>query len=80
MRPTQTDLVTREIANQVLFHYGHGGYPAGGFISKLLTAWGSADPSNSARLASVFPDYGAALALVNEPGGMDLLRQIAGRP
>lgn len=37
------------------------GYEPGGFMTKLLSAWGNADQSNSGRLALAFPVYGDAL-------------------
>jgi hypothetical protein len=67
-----------EVANHVLFHANRGGYPAGSFTTKLLDAWNLADPGNNARLTVAFPEYGAALALLGKPGGVDELRRIAG--
>lgn len=70
-------VVTPTAANQVLFHFGYGGYPAGGFFRALLEAWDHADMINSAKLAQVFPEYGAALAILGDDHlGAESLREI----
>lgn len=69
--------ITSTVANHVLFHTGHGGYPAGSFTTALLRAWEQADQSNAARLTTGWPDYAAAFALITERGGLDRLRAIA---
>ncbi|MFI5664627.1 hypothetical protein [Streptomyces sp. NPDC051684] len=69
--------ITSTIANHVLFHTGHGGYPAGSFTTALLRAWEQADYANAARLAQGWPAYAAALELVAERGGIGRLQSIA---
>lgn len=69
--------VTPEVANEVLFHLGYGGYPPGGFIDALLKAWGRADPRNHRRLAAAFPEYAGAVELAQQPGGIDQLSVLA---
>ncbi len=44
------------------------GLPPGGFTGKLLEAWFSADSTNAAKLASVFPDYGDVMTVYRERG------------
>ncbi|RKN61902.1 hypothetical protein D7231_32030 [Streptomyces klenkii] len=73
---SQSVTIPSEVAAHVLFHEGHGGYPAGSFTTKLLAAWTSADDANAARLADAFPAYGAAIALLRR-GELDRLRAIA---
>lgn len=72
-------VITSQIANHVLWHYTRGGYPAGSFTSGLLDLWGRADDVNSARLASQWPDYAAAIKLVQLPDGIARLQRIAGQ-
>lgn len=74
------DLVTPKAAAQVLYHFGYGGYPAGSFFRSLLDAWDHADMINSAKLAQVFPEYGAALAILGDDhNGAESLREITKR-
>ncbi|MGQ4513627.1 hypothetical protein [Streptomyces sp. DW26H14] len=72
-------VITSEIANHVLWHYGQGGHPAGSFTTGLLTLWGRADDTNSARLASQWPDYAAAIELAERADGIAELQHIAGQ-
>lgn len=65
-------------AGAVLWHFGEGGYEPGGFLQRLMTAWGSADPLNRSRLEQAFPGMGRAMDLADLPGGIDKLREIAG--
>ena len=69
--------LTRDVAANVLWHFGQGGYPSGAFTATLLEAWGKADPTNSALLGRAFPGLGHALELANLPGGIDRLKEIA---
>lgn len=66
-----------ETAAHVLWQADRGGYPAGSFTTALLAAWNLADDDNHCRLSTVFPDYGAALDLLRQPGGVERLRVIA---
>lgn len=75
-----TTTITSDVAAHVLWQEGIGGYPAGSFTTALLHAWWMADPANSARLATAFPEYGAAIALLRTPGGADRLRAILEAP
>jgi len=70
--------ITADAAAHVLFHYGHdGGYQAGSFTTHLITAIDSADVSNKARLTLGFPEYVAAVNLIqNHRDGADRLRAI----
>ncbi|MFF5891213.1 hypothetical protein ACFY72_20880 [Streptomyces globisporus] len=70
--------IPREVAAHVLWHEGQGGHPAGTFTTKLLSAWASADHVNAARLSAGWPEYGAALDLLRQPGGVEFLRKFAG--
>lgn len=73
-----TITIPSEVAAHVLFHCGGaGGYPAGLFTSRLLDAWPYADAVNAARLAAAFPAYGAAIALLQYPAGIEELRSRA---
>jgi hypothetical protein len=74
-------VITRDIAHQVLYHYGRAdenvGYPPGGFVSRLLSAIAKADGGNRARLALGFPDYVEACDLIESDGGYAALTAIA---
>ena len=53
-----------------------GGYPGGGFVSKLLDAMGNADEFNMDRLAQGFPALAEAMRTYKRvSGGSDILRQ-----
>ncbi|WP_217226097.1 hypothetical protein [Streptomyces anulatus] len=69
--------ITTDIAGNVLWHEGKGGYPADDFTRQLLSAWWAADEANAARLATGFPGHAAAIELLRQPGGADQLRAIA---
>lgn len=71
-------VISCDVAAHVLWHADRGGYPAGSFTTKLLDAWGCADPSNAAKLATLYPAYAAAFALLSRPDGVDRLLAIAG--
>lgn len=66
-------------ACHVLWATGHGGYPPGDFTGRLLLAWDQADETNAARLAAGWPDYAAALDLLQQPDGIKQLLAIAAR-
>ncbi|MBQ0947682.1 hypothetical protein [Streptomyces sp. RK76] len=74
---TPPAVIPSEVAAHVLFSEGHGGYPAGSFTTKLLSTWGYADDANAARLAAGWPDYAAALNLLQQPDGIARLTAIA---
>lgn len=74
------ELVTPVAANQVLYHFGLGGYRAGSFFAALLDAWDHADYANTHVLAEAYPAYGAALSLLGDDwSGAEQLREIAVR-
>ncbi|MGC5531621.1 hypothetical protein [Streptomyces sp. SR-10] len=75
---TSTVSIPREVAAHVLWSERQGGYPAGSFTTKLLELWGYADFVNAARLEAAWPEYGAALRMLGEPGGVEKLRAVAG--
>lgn len=67
-----------EVAAHVLYHFGHGGYPAGSFIQTLLKAIAIADSGNLDRIARGFPEYVAAVQAISyDPDGVAHLRRIA---
>ncbi|MEU5976300.1 hypothetical protein [Streptomyces sp. NPDC047315] len=68
-----------EVAEHVLWHEYRdpAGYPPGGYLRQLLTAWSYADDEHSRRLAAAYPAYGAARDLAAAPDGRDRLRQIS---
>ncbi|MFE2640836.1 hypothetical protein ACFXKF_40000 [Streptomyces scopuliridis] len=70
-------LITTDIAGNVLWQEGKGGYPADNFVGQLLSAWWAADHDNAARLATGFPGHAAAIELLSQPGGVDRLRSLA---
>ncbi|MEV5414764.1 hypothetical protein [Streptomyces albogriseolus] len=76
---TSSPSIPADVAAHVLWSEGLGGYPAGSFTTKLLDAWASADNANAARLAVGWPEYAAAFALMQQPGGVAQLRSIASR-
>ncbi|MZF56894.1 hypothetical protein GTX53_24200 [Streptomyces sp. SID5594] len=77
-RTTTTLVIPREVAAHVLWNERQGGYPAGSFTTKLLELWAFADFVNAARLEAAWPEYGAALRMLGEPGGVEKLRAVAG--
>lgn len=71
-------IITPEIANHVLAHFGRGGYEAGSFTQQLIALIARADPSNTARLALGFPAYVAAVVgMQNDPDGAAWLTKLA---
>lgn len=58
-----------EAARHLLWAAGDPrGYRPGGFTEKLIAAWQSADPHNSARLRSAFPILGEGVRLLRNGG------------
>lgn len=76
---TNSPTIPADVAAHVLFHYGReGGYQAGSFTTALLTAMGTADPSNLDKLAAGFPTYVAAITAIHyDPRGVERLQDIA---
>ncbi len=69
--------ISRETAANVLFFYGQGGYEAGSFTTKLMSAIGSADMFNLDRLAIGFPELVMAMRLaMHQSDGIDILKRI----
>jgi hypothetical protein len=70
--------IPSEPAAHVLFQERLGGWPPSTFAAKLLNLWTSADTANAECLATAFPEYAAAIALVKSgPSGIEHLRAIA---
>lgn len=73
--------IDQQDAQHVLFHFSPrtpGATEPGGFTTKLLLAYSSADFTNRARLAMGFPSLAAAFDLVNDSStGLDELSLIA---
>jgi len=70
-------VIPREVAANVLFYFGSGGYEAGSFTTNLMSAIANADQHNLALLALGFPELVAAMRMaLLEPGGIDTLRDI----
>lgn len=64
-------------AAHVLFHYGHGGYQAGGCIESLITTIDRADDTHRDKLALGFPEYVAAVTAIKyDPDGVKHLQRI----
>lgn len=76
--PDGEPVISPRVAAHVLWQEGLGGYPAGSFTTALLKAWWMADPANTARLTRTWPEYGAAITRLTQPGGVDQLRALAG--
>lgn len=75
-----SERVREEDARNVLWFFGDrvNGWEAGSFTSKLMSALGSADSTNTSLLGVVFPGLVAAFSLAKEnPNGLDILRDIA---
>lgn len=71
--------IPAEVAAHVLWHFGHGGYPAGSFTQHLLSAFATADEVNFHQLTNAFPAYGAAVAAMQyDPQGVTNLQALAG--
>lgn len=67
------------IAAQVLFYFGLGGYPAGGFFDLIYQAIQKADSGNMTILMKAYPEETAAMHLVMYGGqrGIDKLKDVA---
>lgn len=75
---TETPTIPAEIANHVLFHFGHGGCQAGSFTQFLIQAIDHADVIHQDKLALGFSDYVAAIVAVQyDPDGIANLQRIA---
>ncbi|MEY9995816.1 hypothetical protein ABIE67_007848 [Streptomyces sp. V4I8] len=76
---TTSPTIPPDVAAHVLFHYGReGGYQAGSFTTALLSAMGTADPTNLGRLAAGFPEYVAAVTAIHyDPNGVERLQDLA---
>lgn len=75
---TPTTRISPKVANQVLAHFGSGGYPAGSWAHKLISLMASADRDNLAKLALGFPEYAAAVDMAKyDVLGIDNLKHIA---
>lgn len=74
-----TVTIPAQTARHVLWQYGaEGGWQPGSFTQHLLSAFGAADPTHHHRLATAFPDYGAAAWMAkHDRDGLQKLRQIA---
>lgn len=72
--------ITKEIARDVLGHFGEeGGWMPGGFTNALLVAIGKADTMNRGLLAQGFPGYVAAMNLAQHSyEGIDELKALVG--
>jgi hypothetical protein len=76
---TSNPTIPADVAAHVLFHYGReGGYQAGSFTERLLTTIAMADEVNTARLGVGFPEYVAAVTVIQyDPNGIERLQDIA---
>lgn len=71
--------ITPETAANVLYFFRQGGYPAGSFTEKLMSAIGNADMGNLERLALGFPELVHAMRLAMQvEDGIARLKLIAG--
>lgn len=69
--------ISKEVAAQVLYFFGQGGYEAGSFTSKLLSAISNADSTNRLRLALGFPELVSAVNMAQyDSDGIDNLKAI----
>jgi hypothetical protein len=75
---TSSPTIPADVAAHVLFHYGReGGYQAGGFTELIISAIDRADPANKAKLELGFPDYVAAVNVIQYSGtGVEYLQTI----
>lgn len=71
-------IISPKVANQVLAHFGCGGYPAGSWAHKLIALMACADRDNLTKLAAGFPEYAAAVDMAKyDVLGIDNLRYLA---
>lgn len=70
--------ISVETARDVLGYFGcKGGWNAGSFTTNLMTAIGSADPENRAKLALGFPELVTALIMAqNTTDGISKLQKL----
>jgi hypothetical protein len=75
---TANPSIPADVAAHVLNHFGHDGIPAGDWTESLITLIARADMTRAAKLATAFPDYGAAVLLAKyDPDGVARLKDIA---
>lgn len=72
------EIAPKEAAH-VLWMVGDGGYPPGGHAEMLLLAIMRADKQSLARHELGWPGYVTARRMVDQPGGLERLREIAAR-
>lgn len=78
MQTTPTITISPTVANQVLDHFGRGGYPASSWAHKLITLMACADRDNLAKLATGFPEYAAAVDMAKyDRLGIENLQRLA---
>ena len=71
--------ISREVAANVLFVFGMGGYEPGSFAHSLLNTIAKADSWNRSLLAEIYPEHVEAYRLASESeNGIAELRDIAG--
>lgn len=69
--------ISAETAANVLHFFGRGGFEAGGFTTKLMSAISNADQHNRFRLSLGFPELVAAMVMaMDDPDGIDKLARI----
>ncbi|NYV73662.1 hypothetical protein [Streptomyces sp. UH6] len=70
--------ITRDDAQHVLYHFGHGGWRPGSGTTAIIHAFTAVDPNHFRRLALGFPGLAAAIWIAqNTEDGIDRLQQIA---
>lgn len=76
---SRAPVISPEVAQHVLWHYGYlGGIQPGSFTTNLLNAFATADEINFDKLQQGFPTYGAAVAAASyDPDGIQHLKNIA---
>jgi hypothetical protein len=76
---TTAPTISQTPARHVLWYFGeNGGMDPGRFIHCLIAAICAADPDNQARLATIYPEYVAAvLGAKLDPDGTANLQRIA---
>lgn len=66
-----------DTARDVLGYYGlEGGYTPGGFTSKLIALLEVADVNNRYLLLDTFPQFHAAIKIMNTQGGEALVQAV----
>lgn len=73
-----TAVITPQLADHVLWHFGQGGHEPGHFTTSLLATIGHADSENLERLRVSFPNHVRAFEMgARETYGIDRLMKIA---